>query len=85
MGKKISVVVPCYNEEAVLEIFYHEITKILQNEMQCENYEVIFVNDGSRDKTQDIIVKLATEDSHIEFVSLSRNFGKESAMYAGLK
>ena len=83
--EKISIVVPCYNEEDALEIFYHDITRVLKDEMQCENYEVIFVNDGSKDMTQDIIEKLSAEDSHIEFVSLSRNFGKESAMYAGLK
>lgn len=85
MGNKISVVVPCYNEEAVLEDFYKEITRVLQDKMKCQNYEVIFVDDGSKDMTRDIIGKLSKEDSHIEFVSFSRNFGKESAMYAGLK
>ena len=66
--EKISIVVPCYNEEDALEIFYHDITRVLKDEMQCENYEVIFVNDGSKDMTQDIIEKLSAEDSHIEFV-----------------
>lgn len=85
MGDKISVVVPCYNEEAVLQKFYYEITKVMTNEVNCEDYEVIFVDDGSKDKTYAMIKQLSKEDSHIEYVSFSRNFGKESGMYAGLK
>lgn len=82
--KKISIVVPCYNEEAVLNEFYREITNTLLNEMQHDNYEVVFVDDGSHDSTAEIMEKLSREDNHIQYVSFSRNFGKESAMYAGL-
>lgn len=84
MDTKLSIVVPCYNEEAVLYDFYGEITKILVKEMKQSDYEVIFVNDGSKDSTEAIIQELADKDKHIQFVSFSRNFGKESAMYAGL-
>lgn len=84
-NEKISIVVPCYNEEAVLPDFYKEITRVLSEEMNCADYEVVFVDDGSKDKTHEMIEKMSQEDTHIEFVSFSRNFGKESAMYAGLK
>jgi glucosyltransferase len=82
---KISIVVPCYNEEAVLPEFYKEITGLFDDKMKCCDYEIIFVDDGSKDKTLDIISKLSDEDAHIEYISFSRNFGKESAMYAGLQ
>lgn len=85
MREKISVVVPCYNEEAVISDFYKAITHVLGLEMHWDNYEVIFIDDGSNDKTYEIVEKLSKEDSHIEYISFSRNFGKESAMYAGLK
>ena len=85
MTKKISVIVPCYNEEAVIKNFYKEITRVLSEEVKTQNYEVIFVNDGSRDSTHQIISELSERDEHIHFVSFSRNFGKESAMYAGLE
>lgn len=85
MTKKISVIVPCYNEEAVIKDFYKEITRVLSEEVKTQNYEVIFVNDGSRDCTHQIISELSERDEHIHFVSFSRNFGKESAMYAGLE
>lgn len=83
--KKISVIVPCYNEAAVLPEFYKEITRTLNQKMNCVDYEVVFVDDGSVDGTGELIEKLSEEDSHVEYVSFSRNFGKESAMYAGLK
>lgn len=82
--EKISVVVPCYNEEAVLTEFYKEIMRVLKDQMKCEDFEILFVDDGSKDCTREIIEKLSMEDEHVEFLSLSRNFGKESAMYAGL-
>ena len=81
--KKISVIVPCYNEEDSLPLFYKEVTKVLQ-EIKDADYELVFVNDGSKDHTIDIIKLLATKDSHISYFSFSRNFGKEAAMYAGL-
>lgn len=78
---KISLIVPCYNEEAALPIFYDEIKKVLEK-MECEE-EIIFVNDGSKDHTLEIIKELAKKDENITYLSFSRNFGKEAAMYAG--
>lgn len=82
--KKISIVVPCYNEESVIELFYTEITKISAQMDYCD-FEYIFVDDGSKDKTLEIAKKLSTQDSRVRYISFSRNFGKEAAMYAGLK
>lgn len=82
--KKLSVIVPCYNEEAVLGAFYNEITRVAAG---CENYEfeLLFVNDGSRDSTQNIIEGFAEKDERVKFISFSRNFGKEAGMLAGLE
>ena len=77
----ISIIVPCYNEQEALPIFFTEVTKVLQ-EMKHE-YELIFVNDGSRDSTLHILRELGTQDPHVRYLSFSRNFGKEAAMYAG--
>lgn len=81
---KISIVVPCYNEEETIRIFYTEITKISELMSQCE-FEYIFIDDGSKDKTLEEAKKLSAQDSRVKYISFSRNFGKESAMYAGLK
>lgn len=78
---KLSLIVPCYNEQDALPIFYRETTKVLA-EMDCD-YELIFVNDGSKDDTLNILRGLAAEDTHVCYLSFSRNFGKEAAMYAG--
>lgn len=81
---KISIIVPCYNEEEVLPLFYNEIIRI--SDIMKEQYlEVIFVNDGSADNTLKLLKEFATKDKHIKYISFSRNFGKESAMYAGLE
>lgn len=79
--KKLSLIIPCYNEEDALPIFHNEATKVLS----CLNYEyeMIFINDGSKDKTLDVMKALAGNDPHITYLSFSRNFGKEAAMYAG--
>lgn len=82
--KKISVVVPCYNEEEALPIFYEEITKVAK-ELENVEFEFLFINDGSKDKTLEELKNLSKQDNRVRFVSFSRNFGKESAMYAGLK
>lgn len=80
----LSVVVPCYNEEEVLPIFYEELVKEADN-LSDLNLEIIFVNDGSKDKTINILKQLRIKDSRVHYLSFSRNFGKEAAIYAGLK
>ena len=81
--KKISIVVPCYNEEEVLSYFYKEMKK-QEREMNYVSFEYIFVDDGSRDNTLKVLKKLANKDKSVYYLSFSRNFGKEAAMYAGL-
>lgn len=78
---KISIIVPCYNEEAALPIFYKEVKKVLMG--LTSTYELIFVNDGSKDHTLPLLRQLAEEDKNVTYYSFSRNFGKEAAMYAG--
>ncbi len=80
----ISIVVPCKNEQEVLPLFY-EKSKEFFSKIKGADYEIIIVDDGSTDKTLEIAKDLCKEDSHIRFVSLSRNFGKEGAMFAGLE
>ena len=82
--EKISVVVPCYNEEKSLPFFYDEMKKVMKK-MSNSEFELIFVNDGSKDKTIDAIKEFARNDKRVRFLSFSRNFGKEAAMYAGFK
>lgn len=82
--KKISIVVPCYNEEAVLKIFYNELTKVIEEIKNKYEYEIIFIDDGSKDNTLQILKILRKNDKHIKIISFSRNFGKEAAIYAGL-
>ena len=79
----ITLIVPCFNEEEALPIFYHEATKVLQT-INC-NYTLLFVNDGSKDRTLPILRQLADQDEHVSYLSFSRNFGKEAAMYAGFQ
>ncbi len=81
MSKKISIIVPCYNEQEALPYFYEEITKVFSD--MNYDYEVLFVNDGSKDDTLKILIGFAEKDEHIKYFSFSRNFGKEAAMYAG--
>ncbi len=84
MKKKISIIVPCYNEEEALPLFYKEIKKI-EEKMEYLNFEYIFVNDGSKDKTLEILRKFSKKDDKARYISFSRNFGKEAAMLAGLE
>ena len=81
--KKVSIIVPCYNEEESIPLFYKEIKKVFSK----INYklELIFINDGSKDKTLELIRNLSKKDKEANYISLSRNFGKEAAMWAGLK
>ncbi len=81
--KLLSVIVPCYNEEETVFEFYSEFKKAISKIPY--DYELIFVNDGSNDETILSIKKLSENDEHIRYISFSRNFGKESAMLAGLK
>ena len=84
MKKLISIVIPCYNEEETIPYFYKEITKISE-EINKTNFEFIFVNDGSKDDTLKLLKELSKKDKRVRFVSFSRNFGKEAAMYAGFE
>ncbi len=84
MAKTISVIVPCFNEQEVLPIFYKEITKVAAD-MAGYDFEFIFVDDGSKDETLNECKKLAESDDRVKYISFSRNFGKEAAMYAGLE
>jgi glycosyltransferase involved in cell wall biosynthesis len=84
MGKRlISVIVPCYNEQEAIPYFYEEMTRV-ERTMPDYDFEMIFVNDGSKDKTIDIIHEYAAKDSQVKYIDFSRNFGKEAAIYAGL-
>lgn len=81
MDKKIAIIVPCYNEEAVLPIFYKEISRVLKS--MDREYELLLIDDGSSDNTLQIIKEMAETDEKVSYISFSRNFGKEAAMYAG--
>ena len=78
---EISLIVPCYNEQESLPVFFNEINKTMKT-MGC-TYELLFVDDGSSDNTLEILKAASENDPHIRYISFSRNFGKESAMYAG--
>ncbi len=84
----ISIVVPCYNEEAVLPLFYQEIQRVIE-EMRSEHpaltFELLFIDDGSRDRTLAILREMAASDARVRYISFSRNFGKEAGMFAGLE
>lgn len=81
--RDLSVIIPCYNEEAVLDEMYRRITGVCQS-LHPLSYEIILVNDGSKDKTLDIIRNLIQQDSHVVGINLSRNFGHQYALTAGL-
>ena len=81
---KISVIVSCYNEEESLPLFYKEMERVRQKDFEGIDFEYIFVNDGSKDKTLEEIKKLREQDKKVRYISFSRNFGKEAAMLAGL-
>ena len=81
--KKISIIIPAYNEEESLPILYERMKKLMEH-MEKYEFEILFVNDGSKDKTIEIIKNLRREDKRICYVDFSRYFGKEKAMIAGL-
>lgn len=80
---KLSVVIPCYNEEKSIPLFYQEIYKV-SKEMKDIEFEFIFIDDGSNDNTLNEIKSLRENDRRCKYISFSRNFGKEAALYAGL-
>ena len=82
---KISVIVSCYNEEESLSLFYKEMERVRKEDFQDVEFEYIFVNDGSKDNTLKEIKNLRENDSKVRYISFSRNFGKEAAMFAGLE
>ena len=84
MTEKISLVVPCYNEEEVLPYFYEEFCRVSKM-LSGYQIEVIFVNDGSKDRTLEVVKEMAKKDSRVKYLSFSRNFGKEAAIYAGFQ
>jgi glycosyltransferase involved in cell wall biosynthesis len=83
----ISIVIPCLNEEKNIPIYFKEVSKVINGDAELSNlsFELIFIDDGSDDKTLELIKKLSKEHEQIKFISFSRNFGKEAAIYAGLK
>jgi glycosyltransferase involved in cell wall biosynthesis len=81
--KKVSILLPCYNEEKSLLLLYNELVKLMDLE-KAYLWEILFVNDGSKDGTIEIIKSLRKKDTRVSFVDLSRNFGKEKAMLAGI-
>lgn len=84
---KIRVIVPCFNEGEVVTKTYDKLTEILMEDSLDEgyDYDLLFVDDGSKDNTIDHVQHLASEDQHVKYISFSRNFGKESAMIAGFQ
>lgn len=81
--EKISIIVPCYNEEEAIPLFYEEAVRV-EKQMSNFEFEIIFVNDGSSDRTMEVILEYAQKDEQVKYIDFSRNFGKESAIYAGL-
>ena len=81
---KLTIIVPCYNEEEALPVFYREIKKVLNGMPQVEP-ELLFIDDGSRDNTLRVLRELKACDQQCRYIAFSRNFGKEAAMYAGLE
>lgn len=83
----LSVIVPCYNEEAAMNYFFPEIVHVADGMSATMgiDFEFLFIDDGSRDGTLELLRKFSTEDSRTRYISFSRNFGKEAAIYAGLQ
>lgn len=81
--KYVDLIVPCYNESAVLDLFYKEVCSVIEKSPEY-SFTIIFVNDGSRDNTLEILEKYAANDNRVKYISFSRNFGKEAGMLAGM-
>ena len=85
MLEKISLIVPCFNEEEMIPIFYNEIVKTFDTILKGYQKEIIFVDDGSKDNSLTEMKQVSENDNDVKYISFSRNFGKEAAMYAGLE
>ncbi len=83
--KRLTAIVPCFNEQEVLPLFFDEIVRVADIMKNDVEFEVIFINDGSTDNTLKVIQELRKKDKRMKYISFSRNFGKEAAMYAGLE
>ncbi len=81
----VSIICPCYNEEAMLPIYFDKMQSVVFSSLAQYDFELILINDGSKDRTLPILRELAQKDARVKYISFSRNFGKEAAMYAGLK
>ena len=81
--KKVTIIIPAYNEEESLPLLYDRLNKVI-SELKDYEFEMLFINDGSKDKTLEIIKRLRSQDARVSYVDFSRNFGKEVAMIAGL-
>ena len=81
----LTIIVPCYNEEKNISVFYKECIRVMTEDISGCTYEFIFVDDGSKDCSLNEIIELAKLDNNVKYVSFSRNFGKEAAIYAGLE
>ena len=81
----LSVVCPAFNEEQVLPLFHRELAPVLEQLPSCYRVEVIYVDDGSRDRTLEVLRNLAAEDKRVRYLSFSRNFGHQMALTAGLQ
>ncbi len=81
-GFKISAIIPCYNEEEIIKTTYMRVRDVL--ETNFKEYEILLIDDGSKDNTLSIIEELAKRDSKIKIIAFSRNFGKEAALSAGI-
>ena len=82
--KKISVIVPMYYEEKIVSECYNRLTSVLKN-IENYEYEIIFINDGSKDKTLEMLIDLSNNDKNVKVISFSRNFGHQAAVTAGLQ
>ena len=80
--EKLTLIIPCYNEEEALPYFYDEVCRVGE-ELNNYQLELLFVDDGSKDRTLEVIKGFAEKDERVKYLSFSRNFGKEGAMYAG--
>lgn len=83
--KKVSVVIPMYYEQEVVDVCYKRVKKVLEELKEKYEHEIIFINDGSKDKTLDILQDIAKVDKNVKIISFSRNFGHQAAVTAGLK